>query len=86
MWFNDLPVAWSQGVGLRRQCLHRNPAMIMAWRSTVADAATTATAATVGSAERFVSSTAVKRGDMGAPILQSVFTYFVHARYKNSVR
>jgi hypothetical protein len=39
--------------------------------------ATTATATTAGSANRFVSSTAVMRGDRGTAVTQEAFTYFV---------
>jgi hypothetical protein len=42
-------------------------------------AATTATATTAGSVDRFVSSTVVMRGDRGAPVLQEAFTYFVQS-------
>ncbi len=38
---------------------------------------TTATGTTAGPADRYVSSTAVQRGDTGTPILQSSFTYLV---------
>ena len=41
--------------------------------------ATTATATTAGSVDRFVSSTAVMRGDRGTPVLQEAFTYFVQS-------
>jgi RHS repeat-associated protein len=40
---------------------------------------TTASATTAGSADRFVSSTSVHRGETGTPILQSSFTYFVQS-------
>ena len=40
---------------------------------------TTATSTAAGSADRSVSSTAVQRGEFGAPILQSAFTYFVQS-------
>jgi RHS repeat-associated protein len=42
-------------------------------------AATTATATSAGSVDRFVSSTAVIRGDRGTPITQEAFTYFVQS-------
>ena len=42
-------------------------------------AATTATATTAGSVDRFVSSTAVIRGDRGTPVTQDAFTYFVQS-------
>jgi RHS repeat-associated protein len=42
-------------------------------------ATTTATATTAGSVDRFVSSTAVMRGDRGTPVLQEAFTYFVQS-------
>jgi RHS repeat-associated protein len=41
--------------------------------------ATTATATLAGSVDRFVSSTAVMRGDRGTPVLQEAFTYFVQS-------
>jgi RHS repeat-associated protein len=41
--------------------------------------ATTATATLAGSVNRFVSSTAVMRGDRGTPVLQEAFTYFVQS-------
>jgi RHS repeat-associated protein len=46
---------------------------------------TTATATTPGTASRFVSSTAVMRGDVGAPIFQSAATYFVVTAGESSV-
>jgi len=41
--------------------------------------ATTATATTAGSVDRFVSSTAVMRGDRGMAVTQEAFTYFVQS-------
>ncbi|MCE2727741.1 MAG: hypothetical protein LW698_13330, partial [Planctomycetaceae bacterium] len=41
--------------------------------------ATTATATLAGSVDRFVSSTAVMRGDLGTPVTQEAFTYFVQS-------
>ena len=42
-------------------------------------AATTATATTAGSVDRFVSSTAEMRGDRGTAVTQEAFTYFVQS-------
>ena len=41
--------------------------------------ATTATATLAGSVDRFVSCTAVMRGDRGTPVTQDAFTYFVQS-------
>ena len=40
---------------------------------------TTATGTAAGSADRSVSSTAVQRGELGTPVLQASYTYFVQA-------
>jgi RHS repeat-associated protein len=46
--------------------------------------ATTATATTAGTVDRFVSSTAVMRGELGTPALQQSFTYFVMSDLDNN--